>query len=176
MYYMTTIIWLLLALSWVLIFLWAPHSQLLSVPSVRDKWSLFKSVQTTREVLSDYKDKVIPVQALEALRVARVSGFHIFRHSALIWRQVCQPYAPAAFYPQEDSRYSFLLEAESTAGPYWHYMCTHIYLNLPVFIRQEAVRERNLNSIVGRILWQILCKFSHEILDFKFINISTFNL
>jgi hypothetical protein len=29
----------------------------------------------------------------------------------------CQPYAPAALYPQEDSWYSFLLEAESTPRP-----------------------------------------------------------
>jgi hypothetical protein len=29
----------------------------------------------------------------------------------------CQPYAPAALYPQEVSWYSFLLEAESTPGP-----------------------------------------------------------
>jgi hypothetical protein len=26
------------------------------------------------------------------------------------WQQICQPYAPAAFYHQEDSWYSFLLE------------------------------------------------------------------
>jgi hypothetical protein len=30
--------------------------------------------------------------------------------------KVVKPYAPAAFYPQEDSWYSFLLEAESTPG------------------------------------------------------------
>jgi hypothetical protein len=30
---------------------------------------------------------------------------------------LCQPYAPAAFYSQKDSWYSFLLEAESTPGP-----------------------------------------------------------
>ena len=35
------------------------------------------------------------------------------------WRsQGCQPYAPAAFTPRKYSRYSFLLEAESTPGPY----------------------------------------------------------
>jgi hypothetical protein len=28
----------------------------------------------------------------------------------------CQPYTPATFYPQEDSWYSFLLEAESIPG------------------------------------------------------------
>jgi hypothetical protein len=36
---------------------------------------------------------------VEALRVARSWGSHIFRHSAHIWWQGCQPYTPAAFYP-----------------------------------------------------------------------------
>jgi hypothetical protein len=45
------------------------------------------------------KCKIIPVQAVEALRVARGLGSHIFRHSANRWWQGCQPYAPAAFYP-----------------------------------------------------------------------------
>jgi hypothetical protein len=36
--------------------------------------------------------------------------------SAHRWRWDCQPYAPAALNPQEDSWYSFLLEAESTPG------------------------------------------------------------
>jgi hypothetical protein len=49
--------------------------------------------------------------------VARGWGSHIFRHSAHRWRQGCQPYAPAAFYTQEDSWYSFLWEAESIPGP-----------------------------------------------------------
>jgi hypothetical protein len=40
------------------------------------------------------------------------------RQSAHRWRWDCQPYAPTALYPQEDSRYSFLLQAESTPGPY----------------------------------------------------------
>jgi hypothetical protein len=31
--------------------------------------------------------------------------------------EVGQPFAPAALHPQEDSWYSFLLEAESTPGP-----------------------------------------------------------
>jgi hypothetical protein len=55
------------------------------------------------------KGKVIPIQAVEALRVARGWGFHIFWHSANRWRQGCQPYAPDAFYPEEVSWYSFLL-------------------------------------------------------------------
>jgi hypothetical protein len=40
------------------------------------------------------------------------------RQSAHRWRW-CQPYAPAALYPQEDSWYSFQLEVESTLGPYY---------------------------------------------------------
>jgi hypothetical protein len=37
--------------------------------------------------------------------------------SAHRWRWGCQPHAPASLYPQEDSWYSFLSEAESTPGP-----------------------------------------------------------
>jgi hypothetical protein len=55
------------------------------------------------------KGKVIIVQAVEALRVARGWDSH--------FSDICQPYAPAAFYPQQDSWYSFLLEPESTPGP-----------------------------------------------------------
>jgi hypothetical protein len=36
------------------------------------------------------------------------------RQSAHWWRWGCQPYALAALYPQQNSWYSFLLEAEST--------------------------------------------------------------
>jgi hypothetical protein len=39
------------------------------------------------------------------------------RQSAHRWRWGCQPHAPATLYSQEDSWYSFLLEAESTPGP-----------------------------------------------------------
>jgi hypothetical protein len=39
------------------------------------------------------------------------------RQSAHRWRESCQPYSPAALYLHEHSWYSFLLEAESTAGP-----------------------------------------------------------
>jgi hypothetical protein len=48
----------------------------------------------------------------------------LLRQAANRWRQGCQPYAPAALYPQvsllfffKDSWYSFLLEAESNPGP-----------------------------------------------------------
>jgi hypothetical protein len=61
--------------------------------------------------------KVIPVQAVEALRVASGWGSNMYRHSGHRLRQGCQPYAPAAFNPQEDSWYSFLLEGVSTPGP-----------------------------------------------------------
>jgi hypothetical protein len=54
---------------------------------------------------------------VEALRVARGWGSHIFRHSAHRWRQGCQPYVPASFYPQQNSWYSFLLEAKWSPGP-----------------------------------------------------------
>jgi hypothetical protein len=40
------------------------------------------------------------------------------RQLAHRWRWSCQPYAPAALYSQEDSWYSFLLEAEMTRGSY----------------------------------------------------------
>jgi hypothetical protein len=40
-----------------------------------------------------------------------------FRQSAHRWRWSCQPYVPAAIYPQQDSWYSYLLEAEWTPGP-----------------------------------------------------------
>jgi hypothetical protein len=40
------------------------------------------------------------------------------RQSAHRWWWGRQPHAPAALYPQEDSWYSFLLEAELTPGPY----------------------------------------------------------
>jgi hypothetical protein len=40
----------------------------------------------------------------------------LLRQTANRWRQGCQPYAPAALYPQV-SWYSFLLEAESSPGP-----------------------------------------------------------
>jgi hypothetical protein len=55
---------------------------------------------------------------VEAFRVVRGWGSHIFRYSAHRWRRGRQPYAPAAFYPQEDSWCLFLLEAESTPGSY----------------------------------------------------------
>jgi hypothetical protein len=61
-------------------------------------------------ILCTLRGKVISVQAVEALRVARGWGSHIFRHSAHRWRQGCQPYEPAAFFPQGGSWYSFLLE------------------------------------------------------------------
>jgi hypothetical protein len=52
------------------------------------------------------------------------------RQLAHRWRWGCQPHMPATLYPQEDSWYSFLLEAESTPGPWggwknWKIQWTH---------------------------------------------------
>jgi hypothetical protein len=44
--------------------------------------------------------KISLLQAVEAPRVARSRGSHIIRQTANRWRQGCQPYAPAALYPQ----------------------------------------------------------------------------
>jgi hypothetical protein len=74
-------------------------------------------ISATHITMYGVKGKVILVQAVEALRVVRGWGSHIFWHSAHRWRQGCQPYAPASFYPQDGSWYSFLLEDESTPGP-----------------------------------------------------------
>jgi hypothetical protein len=41
---------------------------------------------------------------------------HIPRFLICVHEKFEDPYAPAALYPQEDSWYSFLLEAESTPG------------------------------------------------------------
>jgi hypothetical protein len=53
--------------------------------------------------------KAIPVTGVEAPTFSKQSAHR--------WRRGCLPYAPAALYLQEDSWYSFLLEAESTPGP-----------------------------------------------------------
>jgi hypothetical protein len=62
------------------------------------------------------KGKVIPVQASETLRVASDWGSLFFKQSAHIWQEGCQPYTLAAFYAQEDSWYSYLLEAQVNPG------------------------------------------------------------
>jgi hypothetical protein len=56
--------------------------------------------------------KVIPVQAVEAFSCEKLR----LPYFQAIGSQMAArlSYAPAAFYPQEDSWYSFLLEAEST--------------------------------------------------------------
>jgi hypothetical protein len=56
-------------------------------------------------------------QAVEDHMVLRCRGSLIFsRYLAQSLRWGCQPYAPATLYPQEDSWYPFLLEAESPQG------------------------------------------------------------
>jgi hypothetical protein len=56
------------------------------------------------------KVKLSLKQAVEAHRIVRRRGSHIF------YTIGSQMAVRSAFYPQEDSWYSFLLEAESTPG------------------------------------------------------------
>jgi hypothetical protein len=65
-----------------------------------------------------YRGKAIPLQALTGPEGSRRLRIPDFLKTIGIWRwQGCQPYAPYAFTPRKYSRYSFLLEAESTPGP-----------------------------------------------------------
>jgi hypothetical protein len=91
-----------------------PFCRVLQLAGLRWRYSIPPPHGKKRNM---WVSKVFPAQAVEALRVVRDWGSHIFRHSAHRWRWGCQSYAPAAHYPQEDSWYSFLLEAESTPGP-----------------------------------------------------------
>jgi hypothetical protein len=73
------------------------------------------------------KVKLYLKQAVEAHRVLRGRGSHIFsRQTAHRWRRGCQLYAPAVLSPQEDSWYSFLLEAKLTPRPQY---CWKHYVN-----------------------------------------------
>jgi hypothetical protein len=81
-----------------------------------------RSKTSTRDINSVSKVKISLLQAMEAHRVREVKAPTLLRQTANRWRQGCQPYAPAALYPQvylffKDYWYSFLLEAESTPGP-----------------------------------------------------------
>jgi hypothetical protein len=54
-----------------------------------------------------------------AVRPSDVEARTFSRQLVHRWRWGCQPYSPAALYPQEDSSFAFLLEAESTPGRYY---------------------------------------------------------
>jgi hypothetical protein len=69
------------------------------------------------EILRSDEDKVISIETVGALRFARGLGSLVFWYSVDRWRQGCQSYAPAAFYSQENSCYSFLLEVDSSPRP-----------------------------------------------------------
>jgi hypothetical protein len=61
--------------------------------------------------------KAAPLHALTGPEGSRRLRLPYFKTIGTRRYQGCQPYAPAAFTPRKYSRYSFLLEAESTPGP-----------------------------------------------------------
>jgi hypothetical protein len=71
---------------------------------------------------------------------------------------------PAALYPQEDSWYSFLLEAKSTPGPSAARMIRSIEKSNDLI----GNRSRDLSAIFGSIFifkwdaWEILSKIEFE--------------
>jgi hypothetical protein len=91
--------------------------QLLRYKAVARKRIVKTSGNRLRRLMwSDCKDKG-KVFLVPAVGLREVESPHILRHSAHKWRQGCQPYVPATFYPHENSWYSFLLERESIPGP-----------------------------------------------------------
>jgi hypothetical protein len=64
------------------------------------------------------KGKAIPLQPRQALRVPGRRGSQVFRQSAHECGKVVSPTHRQPLPPRKDSWYSFLLEAESTPGPY----------------------------------------------------------
>jgi hypothetical protein len=62
--------------------------------------------------------KALPLTGREDPQGCETSRFpHLSTQSTHRWWYGWQPYVPAIPYPQEDSWYSFLLQAESTTGP-----------------------------------------------------------
>jgi hypothetical protein len=64
------------------------------------------------------KGKAIPVQAVEVLMAVRVWGSHIFHTFGSQMGTRLSALRAGRLYLQETSWYSFLLEAEATAGPH----------------------------------------------------------
>jgi hypothetical protein len=62
-------------------------------------WGIHDGCEANSNTVGKGKGKVIPVQAVEVLRIARSWVSHVFRHSADRWRQGCQSYTPASLYP-----------------------------------------------------------------------------
>jgi hypothetical protein len=68
--------------------------------------------------MTSFNHKAVAVAGCEGPQGCESSRLPHFLDSRLTdGGKVCQPYKPAALYPQEDSWYSFLVEAESTPGP-----------------------------------------------------------
>jgi len=71
-------------------------------------------ITKTTNAHSEYVTKAVPLQARSGPEGSRKLRFPDF----MTTEQNCgKPYAPATFTPRKYSRYSFLLEAESTPGP-----------------------------------------------------------
>jgi hypothetical protein len=77
----------------------------------------YRKTQELRKTRLPQVKQATPLQAWTGPEGSRRLRFPDFKTIGT-WRwQGCQPYAPAAFTPRKYSRYSFLLEAESTSGP-----------------------------------------------------------
>jgi hypothetical protein len=59
--------------------------------NLHSRMKLYLKIIIFWHVILHSKRKVIPVQAVEDLRIARGSGSHIIRHSVHSWRPGCQP-------------------------------------------------------------------------------------
>jgi hypothetical protein len=76
----------------------------------------------------------------------------------------CQPYAPTALYPQEDSWYSFQLEAESTPGPQCRWK-NKINRKFNDFIGNR-IRTRTLEALS----WRALHRYEFTMKDHNITN------
>jgi hypothetical protein len=82
------------------------------------KWSYERGFRTSIWTSNKRKGKSYPCNMpWRPIGMWDVEAPTFSRQSAHRWRWGCRPKAPGTLYPQEDSWYSFLLEAESTPGP-----------------------------------------------------------
>jgi hypothetical protein len=95
---------------------WNPAVQPLTRPHTDwaiPKWSYYRGRKKERE-----RSKAIPVTGRgRLLGLWDVKDPTFSSQSPHRWRWGCEPHTSSAHYPQEDSWYSFLLEAESNPVP-----------------------------------------------------------